>query len=58
MLYIPKIGNQLNILTDNEAKDLVTIYFGEYFKSPRVKVPSKVKNSFLEGFFLKWRTAS
>ena len=53
MLYIPKIGNQLNILTDNEAKDLVAIYFGEYVKSPRVKVPSKAKNSFLESFFLK-----
>ena len=33
MLYIPKIGDYLEILTDEEVKDFVAINFGEYLKS-------------------------
>ena len=32
MLYVPKIGNFLQILTDEEVKDFVAINFSEYFK--------------------------
>ena len=32
MLYVPKIGNFLQILTDEEIKDFVAINFSEYFK--------------------------
>ena len=32
MLYVPKIDNFLQILTDEEVKDLVAINFSEYFK--------------------------
>ena len=35
MLYIPKIDDYLNILTDEEVKDFVAINFSEYFKSLR-----------------------
>ena len=35
MLYIPKIDDYLKILTDEEVKDFVVIYFSEYFKSIR-----------------------
>ena len=41
MFYIPKIGDYLKILTDDEAKNLVVINFGEYFKSTREKLYSK-----------------
>ena len=37
MLYIPKIGDYLKILTDDEVKDFVAINFSEYFKSTRDK---------------------
>ena len=33
MLYIPKIGDYLEILTDEEVEDFVVINFIEYFKS-------------------------
>ena len=33
MLYIPKIHDYLEILTDEEMKDFVAISFSEYFKS-------------------------
>ena len=33
MLYAPKIGNYLKILTNDEMKDFVAIHFSEYFKS-------------------------
>ena len=37
MLYIPKIGDYLKILTYDEVKDFVAINFSEYFKSTREK---------------------
>ena len=42
MLYIPKIGDYLNILTDDEVKDSVVINFREYFKSMKEKLYSKL----------------
>ena len=42
MLYIPKIDDYLNILTDDEAKDFVAINFSEYFKFTREKWHSKL----------------
>ena len=41
MLYIPKIGDYLKILTDDEVKDFVDINFSGYFKSTREKLYSK-----------------
>ena len=35
MLYIPKTGDYLKILTDEEVKDFVAINFSEYFKTIR-----------------------
>ena len=35
MLYISKVDDYLEILTDEEVKDFVVINFGEYFKSVR-----------------------
>ena len=35
MLYIPKISDYLEILTDEEVKDFVVKNFSEYFKSLR-----------------------
>ena len=35
MLYIPKIDDYLEILTDKEVKDFDAINFSEYFKSTR-----------------------
>ena len=35
MLYIPKINDYLEILTDEEVKDFVVRNFSEYFKSLR-----------------------
>ena len=35
MLYIPKIEDYLEILTDEEVKDFEAINFREYFKSIR-----------------------
>ena len=42
MLYIPKIGYYLKMLTDDEEKALVIINFGEYFKSMKEKLNSKL----------------
>ena len=42
MLYIPKIGDYLKTLTDEEVKDFVDINFSEYFKSTREKLYSKL----------------
>ena len=33
MLYIPKINDYVEILTDEEVKDFVAINFRKYFKS-------------------------
>ena len=38
MLYIPKIGGYLKILTDDEVQHFVAINFSEYFKSTRKKL--------------------
>ena len=40
MLYIPKIDDCLEILTDDEVKDFVAINFSEYSKSIREKLYS------------------
>ena len=42
MLYISKIGEYLNILTDDEVKDFAVIKFEEYLKSSREKMHSKL----------------
>ena len=42
MFYIPSIGDYLKILTDIKVKDLVVISFGEYFKSMKEKLYSKL----------------
>ena len=54
MLYIPKIDDYLEILTDEEKKDFVTITFNEYHKSMRdVQNIRKVAKS-LYNFLKKW----
>ena len=42
MFYMPKITGYLKILTDEEVKDCVLVNFGEYFKSTREKLYSKL----------------
>ena len=42
MLHIPKIDDNLKILTDDEVKDFVAINFSEYFKFTREKLYSKL----------------
>ena len=42
MLYIPKIGDYLKILTDDKVKDFVAINFSGYLKSTRKKLYSKL----------------
>ena len=42
MLYIPKIGDYIKILTDGEMNDSVAINFNVYFKSTREKCYSKL----------------
>ena len=42
MFYFPKIVDFLKNFTDNEVKDFVVINFGEYFKSMREKLYSKL----------------
>ena len=42
MLYIPKINDYLIFLTDEELKDFAAVNFGEYFKSTREKLYSKL----------------
>ena len=42
MLYIPKIGDYLKILSVDKVKDFVAINFSEYFKSKGEKLYSKL----------------
>ena len=42
MLYIPKTGDYLKILTHEEVKDFVAINFSEYFKPTRKKLYFKL----------------
>ena len=42
MLYIPKIGGYLKILSNDEVKCFAAIIFGEYFKSTKEKLFSKL----------------
>ena len=42
MLYIPKIGDYLKILTGDEVKDFVVNNFDEYFKSLKEKLYSQL----------------
>ena len=42
MFCIPTIDDYLKILTDDEMKDFVVINSGEYFKSTREKLYSKL----------------
>ena len=42
MLYVPKIGDYLKILTHEEVKDFALINFSEYFKSTREKLYSRL----------------
>ena len=42
MFHIPKIGDYLKILTDDEVEDFVVVNFGEYFKKKKKKLYSKV----------------
>ena len=44
MIYIPKISDYLKILTNVEVKDFVAINFGEYFKSTKEKLYSKLSD--------------
>ena len=43
MLYIPKIGGYLKVMTDNEVEDFVVINFNKYFKSVRDKLYSQLR---------------
>ena len=43
MLYIPKIGDYLKILVNDEIKDFVVMKISEYFKSTKGKLYSKPK---------------
>ena len=43
MLYIPKICVYLKVLNSDEVKDLAALNFGEYFKSEREKLYSKLR---------------
>ena len=47
MLYIPKIDDYSEILTDEEVKDFVTINFSEYFKTIREEQIEKLLNRFI-----------
>ena len=42
MLFIPKIGDYLKILTDAEVKDFLAINFSKDFQSTREKLNSKL----------------
>ena len=43
MLYIPKSGGYLKVMTDNEVEDFVVINFNKYFKSVRDKLYSQLR---------------
>ena len=52
MLYIPKIGDYLKILTDYEGKDFEVINFDAYFKYTKEKLYSKLsEKKILEKLF-------
>ena len=38
MHYIPKIGDYLKVVTNNEVKEFLVINFDEYFNSTREKL--------------------
>ena len=38
MYYIPKIGDYLKVVTNNEVKEFLVINFDEYFNSTRPKL--------------------
>ena len=38
MYYIPKIGDYLKVVTNNEVKEFLVINFDEYFNSTREKL--------------------
>ena len=42
MLYIPKIGDYLKILTDDEVKNFVVMKFDKYFKYSKEQLCSKL----------------
>ena len=42
ILYFTAFDDYLKILTDNEVKDFVVINLGEYFKSTKEKLCSKL----------------
>ena len=42
MLYIPKIDGYWKTFIDNEVKDFSLVNLGEYFKSTRAKLYSKL----------------
>ena len=42
MMYIPKIDDYLEILTNEKVKDFVAINFSKYFKSTKEKLYSKL----------------
>ena len=49
MLYIPKINDYLEILTNEEVKDFVAINFSEFFKSIEEE---KLLETLLNGFII------
>ena len=49
MYYIPKIGDYLKVVTNNEVKEFLVINFDEYFNSTREKLNfNQVRNIILE----------
>ena len=42
MLYIPKIDDYLKILPEDKVKDFIVINFGQYFKSTKEKLCTKL----------------
>ena len=42
MLYIPKIDDYLKILPEDKVKDFIAINFGQYFKSTKEKLCTKL----------------
>ena len=42
MLYIPRIGGYLKVLTDDKVKEFLVMSFDEYFQSLREKLYSKL----------------
>ena len=42
MLYIPKIDDYLKILPEDKVKDFIVINFGQYFKSTKQNLCTKL----------------